>query len=968
MRIIGSSSVTKLSGSFSVTGPTGPTGPKGPTGSTGSGNTGNTGPNVIGVSLVNGSLITSFSNGSTFGTTTKITGNTGNSEYYVGFKNLGTGLSLIAGVSIGIRTLISAPQAFMSYVNIRPIRIINNSNSLFIQEQINAPSLINYLGSSGQPTLSYVGLNLIYLSGLTTSTNTGDVNFVKFTENKVLEKISNTIGVTVNNNSIPALSGVIFNNANLFERVRGGGYTGTTLAVNCEASADGITCTVNPFVAEYNDIMFGSSGKVFVLDYSKNKAKVVIPNPPVDNKAYSFDLIIKQATNPTNLNERFSNNIKWAKNVPPCFSVDGTICDLKITFYGINGIWYASVTPLTSSCGDNLYKTNCSTSNVRRPGTDINSGIIDLFSIDVVPLFATSNIGITGACCKADGTCEATTESACVGFFHGAGTTCGETYDFICNKPGVCCRQSIINGIKVTGVLSQELTCTECLSLTGQNVKFAGNYTTSEQINCESLFNEIGACCDGRGGCQSISRIECENGGGIFQGNSISCFDAFGSSICSSGTGPCCEAGVCSEKTYSECFTNNGYYLGRSKLCKDYSCERNNTCSGFIDGVPVYPGSNYAGGIVVGSFVPGKSKIFGAKNLFTIEGFTLSHGVTHTPEMYTSSIDFYAYGMDETCNELNHSYILVVYPYDVAIDTAGKLKNTDTQQYSENTFVWGMTGSSWGPILNEAGEYNDIRILDYDYDQSYLKYTEGYWSLGFTGATQANNSNVLYNTFTSCNKTELYGGFGIGKQFAKSPYNLHGFWYRSWGLYNTIRAIGAINANNSSSFIGNGGYTAGDFSALIKENAFSSVRLLSDGITSSIQGITANNSSLSGWYLPSHDEMAFIAANTINTFGYNLNKVLLLQGQPLNGTYWTSTGTFDYSKYEGIYENSIKPTAGSVAIAMNIDVDGNPNAYKVYKANRQTKYKVRPIRMIRCDNKIPSDYRLWNALDIDRTQ
>jgi hypothetical protein len=68
------------------------------------------------------------------------------------------------------------------------------------------------------------------------------------------------------------------------------------------------------------------------------------------------------------------------------------------------------------------------------------------------------------------------------------------------------------------------LTCTECLSLTDQNVKFAGNYTSSQSVDCESLFNDIGACCNGRGGCEYISRTECDNIGGIFQGRSVSCY------------------------------------------------------------------------------------------------------------------------------------------------------------------------------------------------------------------------------------------------------------------------------------------------------------------------------------------------------------------------------------------------------------------------------------------------------------
>jgi hypothetical protein len=53
---------------------------------------------------------------------------------------------------------------------------------------------------------------------------------------------------------------------------------------------------------------------------------------------------------------------------------------------------------------------------------------------------------------------------------------------------------------------------------------------------------------------------------------------------------------------------------------------------------------------------------------------------------------------------LNHSYILIVYPYDIAIDATNSIKNTDTQTYTHKILLLGAsTGSSWGPILDEIG-------------------------------------------------------------------------------------------------------------------------------------------------------------------------------------------------------------------------------------------------------------------------
>jgi hypothetical protein len=183
-------------------------------------------------------------------------------------------------------------------------------------------------------------------------------------------------------------------------------------------------------------------------------------------------------------------------------------------------------------------------------------------------------------------------------------------------------------------------------------------------------------------------------------------------------------------------------------------------------------------------------------------------------------------------------------------------------------------------------------------------------------------------------------------------------WHHSWGLYNTIRAISAYNAYTKKISLSNV-FKYTDFDYSVDLNAFRASRLIQDGMTSSIQGITKNSGSLSGWYLPSHDELAFIAASTSNLNGFNINTHLMLVsgGQGLNGTYWSSTGTFDYQTNEGVYANNQKPKPGSVAIAFELDINGNN--YKVLKAKRTEKYKVRPVRMLRCDAKTPENKYLW---------
>jgi collagen type VII alpha len=100
--IYGSSPYTQRN----IVGTTGPTGNTGPTGSTGNdgnlgatGRTGNTGGNVIGITLVNNTVITTFSDNTSF-VGSNIIGETGSYYIFVGAANVsGDGIPLVSGVS-----------------------------------------------------------------------------------------------------------------------------------------------------------------------------------------------------------------------------------------------------------------------------------------------------------------------------------------------------------------------------------------------------------------------------------------------------------------------------------------------------------------------------------------------------------------------------------------------------------------------------------------------------------------------------------------------------------------------------------------------------------------------------------------------------------------------------------------------------------------------------------------------------
>ena len=268
------------------------------------------------------------------------------------------------------------------------------------------------------------------------------------------------------------MQSVGFVNANIFEIVRGGGWTGSTGAIGCTATVVGITCTIDPTFREFDGQMYGSSSRVFVTDFRGSTGTIVVNNPPNDNKVYGFDLLLSGAVNPELISNRFSSNIKWSLNRAPCFSFDGTTCDMKISFFGLGGTtaWYASAIPTSTRCTDiKMFDSNCISPNTFTSGSS-----------------TFKELGFTGACCKADGTCQETYAENCVGFFHGIGTTCGATYDSICDKIGACCV------LDVTYNCYDYLSCTDCLALgiSGSvTTQFAGKYTTCADVDCSILYD-----------------------------------------------------------------------------------------------------------------------------------------------------------------------------------------------------------------------------------------------------------------------------------------------------------------------------------------------------------------------------------------------------------------------------------------------------------------------------------------------
>jgi hypothetical protein len=589
-------------------------------------------------------------------------------------------------------------------------------------------------------------------------------------------------------------------------------------------------------------------------------------------------------------------------------------------------------------CSDFGFTPTCSETGLGGPGGGSRKTEETIFYSSV------TNFEETGACCESDGTCEVKSIYNCSGFFHGSGTTCGNTAQFICNQKGPCC---IDNGIVIS--CYDDIRCSDCLAfnnIPGVVSKFAGTNLLCSDVNC-TLDIFTGACCDGTGNCFELTQAECLGNGGFYHGNFSKCIQD-GNSICSGFTGACCIDGTCQQLTYANCLNSGGIFAGYNKTCNNVVCSLEDICSqNNTNGI--LPGTEYGGGVVVGRFTPGESKILGCAELFSKQNYNFKTDKEFNATLYTSQQEPEATAVDIHCNIDSGGYLVIVYPYDIVTDTDYNIKNPLTDSYKHGTFHWGLNGySSWGPIM-KFGVYSEIEYAGISYIDDVLLYGEGFWYKGITGSTLSTNVEFMDANFKDCEDVQQYGSNGEARLFNKSHYGLHGNWFRTNGLYNTIRSMYSLKAKS----LGITGFMPAT------PNIFYLMDKMTAGLTSSTQGITANPNYLSEWFVPSHDELAFIAAKTVVDSGFNLNIALLEKGyQPIRGKYWSSTGTFDYSTTQGRYTSST-PLPGGVAFSVDISETGSVSDYYVYKSNRQEKNKLRPIRILRCDQLYPSQQKIW---------
>jgi len=529
-----------------------------------------------------------------------------------------------------------------------------------------------------------------------------------------------------------------------------------------------------------------------------------------------------------------------------------------------------------------------------------------------------------GLCCS--GNCSSSAyesiSGGCTGYFI---PTKRISNSSLCSRNGSCCIK--INDDTYT---QHESTYCQCSTMADEKEfvfhPYEGLKTTERWFNCfAACFGPvtIGACCDGLGTCyEDENENVCQSQGYFFQGIGVKCKpDDQSTNICSGGSGGCCDSGVSCVNGYtgSQCISESKSYLGDQKYCQSYTCSPDSiSCSQTIPGISeLKQGDEYAGGIVVGIFNLDQSKIFGNLIFSTIDNYTNFDSIDQInlndtlSNNYTIKYDFHGYGFDKpfiTRTSKTDKFILIISKDDLTLN-------------STNEFVWSKGQIAWGniynPITNTVEEITSTSVFN-------------------QGEGIISNTNIINNTFAS--SSIRTSGSALQWLFSQSSSGYTAKWRRNYGLYNTHRLMTSKLLYSEDTSITDSTI----YEAIKKYN-------IDNPPTSDRE---------SSWFIPSHDELGFISYLTREINDFNINGSLLLSGySQLDGTYWTSTGAHTTAN-----ANSTS-NKGSNAWIHYIDAARPEDNYSITANRIQNTYKVRPIKLIRCDGSYPlpgdETYKLW---------
>jgi hypothetical protein len=447
-----------------------------------------------------------------------------------------------------------------------------------------------------------------------------------------------------------------------------------------------------------------------------------------------------------------------------------------------------------------------------------------------------------------------------------------------------------------------------------------------------------------------------ENCNGYWHGPGVKCTNKDNLNVCYNGYGACCDSGITCENgiTGSTCFEQNKTYFGDQSTCNCVDCSAETIpCYSVVPNQTLKIGDVFENGIVVGIFNPNGSECFGnaafGENSTTVSGILNKKTISQKPIKYKTTYDYSGYGheLSSTCENNSDSYIMLMSLHPITLDENNEIVDYTGESTDKTTFIWSNGSNAWGPIISPINYA--VNISSYDSN------LEGYL---FNRSISNSQSNLPYLSFPMCGmirKTNNPDDWLINNPNT----SFNGKWYRNYGYMNTLRLL------TSEYFYFKGlsaeGIDSSDYTPVEDETEITIARAVS------LYNLKypSETSMVSDWFIPSHDELAFIANSCIKEDSdENINvKLMLSSGTPLYDWYWSSTGSFGSSDSPTINGNK-DLTQGSVAWAIKFDSDGNQDNFMVKKRNRITeKCNLRLIRMIRCDAQYNTKY--WRLLKLN---
>ena len=927
MPIYGSSSIRKivierLVGYTGPTGPTGPIGNTGNTGNTGFGATGNTGPSISNVTKQDNIVVFTFNDGSER-SSNPIIGPTGTFHLHA------EGTSLDNSVANFIK------------FNQEEISVIAYDDNGYSADVLNFRNL-----TSGSPEI--------------TISDDGETITVTY-------DLVDVSALGLNGGPVGAL---VKNNVGDFQT----GYTGTSYDADLRTVHQVNSDVYEKLTVNNATAILNNSAKAWLLDSNDGVVNFYLGNqlPSLDKESW---IIIKSPENPlysqsisvisppmttyqkplrffyTSSNAAVGsipvsslNPVVWPLGYSPCFSGRYDL----FSFFSIGNVWYgylnsysqqepAAGSPIKNN--PNLYTCNNS-----------------LFT-----LLSSTISGITfGLCCDSECGYTLSTNISCPGHFI-SGVTYSEGLTY-CDALGACClfqNQSFVS--------CDELKYCECANIAEETNysfywnKFSGLKQTCEDFNCENAKINIGACCDGSGKCEEIEQENCS---GYWQGAGVNCNNSKNLNVCFSGYGACCDSGVtCSNDTSGEeCFENNKTYFGDSSTCDVITCSSASIpCLSIIPNTTLSIGDEYADGYVVGIFNPDGSRCFGSELFRTPYGCTASTtlgGVTSCV-YYSSRYDFSGYGFTasgDLCDTSGDSYIMIISKHPLTINENGEAVDYTGSSSDTTDFVWSNGSNCWGPLFRVG----TTKIEDPDFSD--MGVFEGYL---YNYSLPSSKDNLSIYSFASCN---LIRSTNDPEEWITNKPNtsFNGKWSRNYGLLNTARLINSEFVHYYD--IGATGLDSGSYTPVLSSENVTVAR----AISAFNEAFPETNDFISDWYLPSYDELSFIASRCSENDTNNLNTVILSNGGTmLEGWHWSSTGTFTDGTNEYVLNHPSGLTHGTSAWTINFDNNIiNENFETGKKKRTENYYKIRPIKMIRCDGRYYSSTdnlnKYWRLLKIQR--